>query len=67
MPRRNRPQHPHRTPSPPGGETVKKSYRTHHEAEEAAARSMRLDPELKLFVYLSPHNGKWYLTRNPNT
>lgn len=62
MPRKNRPLP---APSPHRLEAHKKSYRTRREAEAAATRSMLLTPEIELFVYQSPQDGKWYLTRKP--
>lgn len=66
MPRRNhRPSH---TPFVfANQEAGKKRYDTKHLAEQAAEEHMLLHPELELFVYKSPTDGGWYLTRRtPN-
>jgi hypothetical protein len=66
MPRKNKNvKHTPHTPANPHG--AKTRYQTRSEAERAADYRMLLNPGLDLYVYQSPDDGGWYLTRQKPT
>lgn len=63
MPRRNRaPRHDRYDPTPLAHTTPKRVFASKHAAEQAAKELRKYDLDLKLSVYQSPTDGKWYLS-----
>ncbi|MFZ1361143.1 MAG: hypothetical protein WAS27_03920 [Candidatus Saccharimonadales bacterium] len=66
MPRRNNTQ-PHQPFHFVNHEASKTRFRSQQAAQKAANRQMLITFNLKLYVYQSPFDGGWYITRKAPT